>query len=155
MVGVKLPALGIPDSVEGILALVGAGDAVEVAVGVDVGLFVGAGVGEGEAVGLLVGLAVGLADVVGATPPDGVDSKLGSPSAACTIKVLLKLRRNPLASLQLMVIVCSPSSKSLGGLHFHAPFAPTKTSSVTGSDSTVIVISVFGGPSPKNSGVVV
>lgn len=143
-----LPAVGIPDSVDGMLALVGVGELVGDMAGVGVGLVVG------EMVGVAVGLTVGLAEAVGVLP-DGVDSKLGSPSAAWTIKVLLRLRSSPLASLQFIVIVCSPSSRSLGGLHFHAPFSGTITSSVMGSDSTVIVISVFGGPSPKNSGDVV
>ena len=95
-VGVKLPATGIPDSVEGILARVAIGEGDGVTLGaaelVGVGLAVGVGVGVGEAVGVGVGLGVGLGVLVA---PEGVDSKPGSPSAACTVNVRLRLLKNP------------------------------------------------------------
>ena len=71
--GVKLPATGIPDSVDGMLTLsVGFG----VGLGLRVGVEVGDGVGEGDGVGLRVG------DGDGIVVPEGVASKAGSFSAA-------------------------------------------------------------------------
>lgn len=66
-VGVKLPASGTPDSVEGMLARVGDG--------VEVGVVVGVGDGLGDGVGLGVCVGVGVL-------PDGVDSKPRPSSAA-------------------------------------------------------------------------
>lgn len=85
MVGVKVPDLGIADSVDGRLTR-----------------GVAEGVAEAVAVGL--GLRVGFGVAVGLGVADGVDSKAG-PSAAWTIKVRVKVRRMPPASLQEMVIL--------------------------------------------------
>lgn len=76
-VGVKLPATGIPDSVEGMLIRVGVGLGEEVGVGD--GLGEGEGLGEGDGLGDGDGLGVGDGVVV---VPEGVDSNPGSPSAA-------------------------------------------------------------------------
>ena len=81
--GVKLPESGT-------------GAAVAVAVDVGVAVTVAVGDGVGEAVGLALGVDVGEAD--------GVDSKAG-PSAAWTIKVLVKVLSMPLASRQVIVIL--------------------------------------------------
>ena len=132
IVGVKLPESGT-----------GAAVAVAVALGVAVPVAVGDGIG--EAVGLALGVDVGEAD--------GVDSKAG-PSAAWTIKVLVKVLSIPLESRQTIVILWAPSANPCGELHFQLPFEGTLTDVVTGSDSRVIVIVVPEGPSPKNSGFV-
>lgn len=132
IVGVKLPDSGI-------------GAAVPVAVVLGVAVPEAVGDGIGEAVGLALGVDVGEAD--------GVDSKAG-PSAAWTIKVLVKVLSIPLESRQAIVILWVPSVKLCGGLHFQLPVEGTLTEVVTGSDSTVIVSVIFGGPFPKNSGSV-
>jgi len=113
------------------------------------GLAAGEAVGEGEAVGVVVGVGVGVE--VGVA--DGVDSKAG-PSDAWTIKVLVRVLKIPLASRQAMVILWVPSESPSGGDQFQLPEGPTVISSVIGSDSTVMVKVVLGGPSPKNSGLV-
>ena len=76
-VGVKLPATGTPDSVDGMLTRVGVGvgEGLGDEEGVEVGLAVGDGDGVGEGVGDGVGLGV-------AVEPEGVDSKLSPSSAA-------------------------------------------------------------------------
>lgn len=53
------------------------------------------------------------------------------------------------------MIECSPSGRFCGGLQLHVPSGETVVVAVIGSDWIVIVIWVPGGPSPKNSGVVV
>lgn len=83
IVGVKLPESGT-------------GAAVDVAVASGLAVPVAVGDGVGAAVGLALGVAVGEAD--------GVDSKAG-PSAAWTMKVLVKVLSMPLASRQVIVIL--------------------------------------------------
>ena len=133
--------------------------------GVEVGVFVGLGVGLGVAdvltlgvgvgvevslgVGLGVGVSVAVGRVVGVA--DGVDTNAGS-SAACTIKFLVRVLNIPLASLQEIVILWGPGESPSGGDHCHSPDEGMVTTCVCGSDSTVIVIAVAEGPSPKNSG---
>ncbi len=128
-VGVKLPDSGV-------------GGAVGVAEEVEIGVGVALGVADGLAVGEDFGVA------------EGVDSKAG-PSAAWTIKLLVKVLKIPPASFHVIVIVCMPGSRLVGGLKFQSPFEGTLTEVVIGSDSTVIVRVTPGGPSPKNAGFVV
>lgn len=135
MVGVKLPDSGVAGADETVGEIVVVGD----------GLTVTVGVGELLALGVAVGVFVGVAD--------GVETNAG-PSEAWTTNVLTKLLRIPLASLQETVILCVPSLSPSGGLHFQSPEEGTLTSSVTGSDSTVIVKVIPAGASPKNSGSV-
>lgn len=90
----------MPDSVEGMLILVGVG------VGDELGLGVADGDGDGDGLGDGLGLGDGEAVGIGvAVDPDGVDSKPGSPAAACTTKVLVSSLKKPVASTQLIVIV--------------------------------------------------
>jgi hypothetical protein len=91
-VGVKLPATGIPDSVDGMLARVGDGVAEVVGTGDGVGVAVLVGDGDGDGVGDAVGEGEG--DGVD-VEPEGVDSNPGSPSAAETVNVLVRLRKKP------------------------------------------------------------
>jgi len=58
----------------------------------------------------------------------------------------------PPTSRHEIVIVWGPAARFDGGLQFQLPLLPTVNSSVTGSDSSVMVIVVPGGASPKNSG---
>jgi len=60
----------------------------------------------------------------------------------------------PLASLHEIVILWAPSLKPWEGLQFQLPVEGTLTEVEMGSDSTVIVMVVPEGPSPKNSGFV-
>ncbi len=106
--------------------------------------------GLGEGVGVCVGDALGLGD----KDPEGVDSKAG-PSDAETTKLRTKVLVIPLTSFQEIVILWVPGSKLAGGLQLQVPSFLTARLSVTISDSTVIVIAVPFGPSPKNSGSVV
>ena len=121
----------------------GVGVTVSLDVGVAVGLGVGVPVGLTVGVGLEVGLVVGVAE--------GVETKAGS-SAAWTTNERVNVFRIPPASLHERVMRCVPGERLSGGLQFHSPLSPTVTWSVTGSDSTVRVMTVWGGPSPKNSG---
>lgn len=125
--------VGVNDPASGVAELVETGVAAAVALGVGVGV----------GVGLLVGVA------------DGVDSKAG-PSAADTTKFLVSSRSTPLSSRQDTVILCDPSSNPSGGLQLQFPSEFTVRACVIGElDSIVTVMSVPGGPSPRNSGVIV
>jgi hypothetical protein len=83
-VGPKDPETGTADVVAGRLTL-GVGDGVGLFVGIGdgLGLGVAVGVGDGLGLGVFVGVGVGV-------EPDGVETKAGS-SAACTIKLLVKV----------------------------------------------------------------
>jgi hypothetical protein len=144
MVLAETPASGKLDGVA-VGLFVGEGVNVGVAFKVGVGVVVSLGV----AVGLRVGVGVEVGLVVGVA--EGVETKAGS-SAARTTNERVKVLKIPLASLHESVMLCVPGKRSSGGLQFHSPLSSTVTWSVIGSDSTVMVMTVSGGPSPKNSG---
>src|SRR3989338_3766319 len=79
-----------------------------------------AGVADGVAVALAVAFSVAVGLGVGVcVPADGVVFKAG-PSAAWTIKVLVRVRKIPLASRHLTVILCVPASRLSGGVQSHS-----------------------------------
>lgn len=108
--GVKFPATGTPDEVEGSETLPE-----------------GVAVGVGEAFGFAVGEGLGEALALEVAEPDGLavnDGILLVP-AAKIVKLLLAVFVCPASSFQESVTVCSPGDKSLGGDHDQLPSFPT------------------------------
>lgn len=110
--GVKLPATGTPEDVEGKDDLPN-----------------GVAVGEGEAFGFAVGLGEGEALALEVVEPDGVAVNEGILlwPAAKTVKLLLIVFVCPFSSCQDSVTVCSPGDRFLGGDHNQSPFLSTVT----------------------------
>jgi hypothetical protein len=104
-VGVKSPVTGT-----GIVVPEATGDGVNVTLGVALGEALGllVGVIVGVAVGVTVGVTVGVA-----VAPDRDAVKAGA-SPACTTKSRVKNLVIPLVSIQEIVMVCGPRSRSVG-----------------------------------------